>query len=153
MTISKQDVLHYYENHKKITSPIFWVVKVTPYTLEHLDKRDRNHRRSDNDRLMRYRCFLYIAHIIEKSHFYQEWKIWEWHEYVKIQWKKKRMNMSVQYYGIVSIVEEKKWYKTRIKVVLKKVRWWNHAEVVSVIPARNAKWYTKMFFEETKKPN
>jgi len=151
--VTKEQVLSYYEKHKRLVSPLFWVVKLTPQTLEHLDKKDRKHARTQKDKHERYKCFLFVHTLVEKSCLYQERKIWDWYEYIKRFWKKEKKIMKVEYFWLIWVVEQTDGYKTRIKVVLKKVKGWNHAELVSVIPAWNAKWYTKMFFEETKKPN
>ncbi len=149
----KEKVLEYYEKHKRLVSPIFWVVKMTKNTLQHLDMKDRNHARSEQEKSVRYDCFLYIHYIVENSHLAQEWKIWQQYEVVKKFGKKEKQMLKVEHFWLVWIVNQSDWYKTRIKVVIKKVYGRNHAEVISVIPARNSKWYTKMFFEETKKPN
>lgn len=70
----KEDIFAYYEKHKKIKSPLFGTVKVTPQSLRHLENKDKQHKRSDDEIVIRYKCFLLINKIIENSHLYQEYK-------------------------------------------------------------------------------
>lgn len=109
--------------------------------------------RSEKEKEIRFKCFVYIHEIIEKSHIYQEWKKEYRYEYIKVSGKKKYEKKLVECFGLVWIIDQKDGYKTRIKVVIKKVVWWKHAEMISVIPGRQIKWYNKLFFEETKKSN
>lgn len=70
----KDKVLEYYELHKKIKSPIFGDVKVTPQSLRHLENKDKKHKRTEEEINIRYKCFVLINKLIEKSHLYQEYK-------------------------------------------------------------------------------
>ena len=70
----KDKVLMYYEQHKKIISPIFGGVKITPQSLWHLENKDKKHKRTEDEMLIRYKCFMFIDQLIEKSHLYQEYK-------------------------------------------------------------------------------
>jgi len=70
----KDQVLAYYEKHKKIVSPLFGDIKVTPQALRHLENKDKKHKRTDEGITIRYKCFMLIDQLIEKSHLYQEYK-------------------------------------------------------------------------------
>lgn len=70
----KDQVLNYYAQHKKISSPLFGDVKITPQALRHLENKDKRHKRAEKEILIRYKCFLLVDRIIEKSHLYQEYK-------------------------------------------------------------------------------
>jgi len=70
----KEQVLSYYAQHKKISSPLFGEVKITPQALWHLENKDKKHKRADKEIFIRYKCFLLVDKIIEKSHLYQEYK-------------------------------------------------------------------------------
>jgi hypothetical protein len=48
---------------------------------------------------------------------------------------------------LVWIIEAYQWHRIRLKVVVKKI-WNRKAEFVSVIPARNMKWYHRLYFDE-----
>lgn len=144
----KEEVLAYYEKNKKIESPIFWEVRVTPQSLRHLENKDKNHKRTEDESNMRYKCFLLIDRIIENSHLYQEYKQEMQDVLIKKKWKKISVPTKVKYFWLIWIIEAYEWHWIRIKVVLKKISKWNHCEFVSVIPAWNMKWYHRLYFDE-----
>jgi len=128
----KEQVLEYYQIHKRIKSPIFGEIKVTPQSLWHLENKDKNHKRTEKEILIRNKCFLLIDKIIEKSHLYQEYKQEEQNILIKKKWKKSDVSMKLKYYWLIWIIEAYKWHWIRIKVVIKKVAKWSHYEFVSV---------------------
>ncbi len=145
----KEQILWYYEQHKKIPSPVFGEVKITPQALWHLENKDKRHKRTEKEIRMRYKCFLLIDRIIEKSHLYQEYKQELQDIITKKNWRKIRSPMKVKYFWLVWVIEAYQWHWIRIKVVVKKVTQWQHYEFVSVIPAWNMKWYHRLYFDES----
>jgi len=144
----KESVLEYYEKHKKIKSPIWWDIKITPQSLRHLENKDKNHKRDKNQIDIRYKCFLLIDKIIKKSFLYQEYKEELQDVLIKKKWKKVKVAMKVKYFWLVWIVQAYQWHWIRIKVVIKKVPNWSNCEFISVIPAWNMKWYHRLYFDE-----
>ncbi len=143
----KTKVFDYYSSNKKLCSPIFWYVKLTPQSLWHLENKDKKHKRSMDEVLIRYKCFLLIDKIIKKSFLYQEYKQEIEDVFVKRKWKKVKINSKVKYFGLIWIIEAYKWHWIRIKIVIKKVSNRNY-EFVSVIPAWNMRWYHRLYFDE-----
>jgi len=74
MQVLKENVIEYYQNNKRIKSPIFGEIKVTPQSLWHLENKDKQHKRTEDQVRIRYKCFLLIDKIITKSYLYQEYK-------------------------------------------------------------------------------
>lgn len=144
----KQLVYQFYEANKKISSPVFGLVKLTPSWLWHLENKDKSHKRENKDYTIRMRCFLCIHDIIKKSHLYQEYKKELDDVVIKKNWKKVKIKKTVEYFWLIGIVKTDEWKKTRIKVVLKRVENRDSVEFVSVIPARNIKGYNKLYIED-----
>ena len=144
----KEGVIKYYQNNKRIKSPIFGIIKITPQTLWHLENKDKYHKRTEDQLKIRYKCFLLIDQIITKSYLYQEYKQETQEVLIKKHWKKQKILAKVKYYWLVGIIEAYQWHRIRIKVVLKKVANRNNYELVSVIPAWNMKWYHRLYFDE-----
>lgn len=145
----KDQVLNYYAQHKKISSPLFGDVKITPQALRHLENKDKRHKRAEKEILIRYKCFLLVDRIIEKSHLYQEYKQEIQNIITKNNWRKVESPMKVKYFWLIGVIEAYHWHWIRVKVVVKKVAQWQHYEFVSVIPARNMKWYHRLYFDES----
>ena len=54
----KEGVIKYYQNNKRIKSPIFGIIKITPQTLWHLENKDKYHKRTEDQLKIRYKCFF-----------------------------------------------------------------------------------------------
>jgi len=143
----KEKVLEYYSKNKKIDSPIFGEIKLTPQWLWHLDNKDKKHKRTDDQIKIRYKSFLLVDEIIKKSHLYQEYKQEIQNIEIKKNGKKIIVSKKVKYFGLIWIIEAYQWHWIRLKVVLKKV-WDRKVEFLSVVPARNMKWYHRLYFDE-----
>ncbi len=143
----KNNVLEYYNNNKNIFSPILGDVKLTPQWLRHLDNKDKKHKRTPDETKIRYKSFLFIDEIIKKSHLYQEYKQEIQDVEIKKNGKKIKVSKKVKYFGLIWIIEAYQWHWIRLKVVLKKV-WDRKVEFLSVVPARNMKWYHRLYFDE-----
>lgn len=144
----KNQVFDFYEKNKKINSPLFWFVKLTPQWLWHLENKDKNHKRWEKESAVRMKCFLYIHDIIKKSHLYQEYKQEYEDVLIKRNGRKIKEKKIVQYFGLVWIIKNIGWTLIRIKVILKKVPDRRSVEFVSVIPARSIKWYNRLYIED-----
>ena len=143
----KIKVYEFYEKNKKIYSPIFDLIKITPQSLWHLENKDKHHKRPEKEAEMRMKCFLSIDRIIKQSCLYQEYKQELEDVIIKKYWKRIKVPRKVNYYGLVWILHTDTGSRIRIKVVIKKVNDRKYAEFISVIPARNIKWYNRLYFE------
>lgn len=126
---------------KELECPALWVkVRFTNEWFSHITYKDKKHRRSDNEQIVRFQCFLDVEILIKKSHLYQEYR--EKEETVKIRnhWTTKKEIKKAEYFGLVWVIEHQNT-KSRIRVVLRKEEWKDYAEYHSVIPARNTQWY------------
>ena len=135
--INKFNVLH----SKNIECPALWVkIKFWNDGFSHITYKDNKHRRPEQEQIERFKCFLKVDTIIKKSHLYQEFMVTEENIKVRDHWVNKTIKSFVEYYWLVWIVVHN-WMKSRIKVVIRWVRWKDYAEYHSVIPARNINWY------------
>lgn len=129
--IVKEKAFKHFMKNKRVTSPLFWEVKVTEEWFNHIERKTVKKKRSIQESYIRYLCFMHFDFIIQNSQLYQDYH----QEYKKIEvkrkWKKVVENKLVTYYWLIAIVNNN---KQRIKVVLKKVDWWSKYEYVSVIP-------------------
>lgn len=123
---------HFLKN-KKIISPIFWEIKSTQEWFDHIEYKDKNkkHKRPQQESYIRYLCFLHFDFIIKKSHLYQDYL--QRYEKFKIKRNQKItvVNKLVTYYWFIATVNNN---KQRVKILVKKVEWWDRMEYVSVIP-------------------
>ncbi len=143
----KEHIITYYKQHRAIPSPLFWYIKLNPYSLRHLEHKDKKHKRPKKEVDIRYKCFLLIDKIISKSHLFQEYK-----KVVKVTKVKKydtevTKYSHIEYYWFVWVIYTDSWILTRIKVVIRKIGWQKSYEFISVIPAWNTRWYNKLYFD------
>jgi len=128
--VKKNAFIHFSEN-KKVLSPIFWEVKVTEQAFNHIENKNKKHKRSKQEAFIRYLCFMNFDYIIKNSYLYQDFN----EEYNQVIIKKKKWkvieNRLVKFYWLISIVNND---KQRVKIVLKKVDGFQKYEYVSVIP-------------------
>jgi hypothetical protein len=117
--------------NKKVISPIFWEVEVTPKWFEHIEWSSKRHLRPMQEAYIRYLCFLNMVYIIENSYLYQEYR--KEYKKIKVKWKNKKYVVTklIKYYWLVAVVN---WDKQRIKIVLRYIEWRSKFEFVSVIP-------------------
>jgi hypothetical protein len=89
---------------------------------------------------------LSVEEIIKKSHLYQEYR----EGIEEIPYKKwteiLREKRIVKYYGFVAIVKVHN-EKYRIRVVVKDISWFEHAEYLSVMPAWKMEGYRNFMWE------
>lgn len=146
----KKQAIWFFKNNKIIKSVCFWDVKITPEWFNYIEWKDKNHKRWKKEACIRYLCFLQTRHILENLWLYQEFK----EEFKKFNIKKKKKivveNKLVSFYWFVAVVSKN---KIRVKIVLRKVDWWDKFEFVSVIPAWKITWYNdikikELFFDE-----
>lgn len=142
----KKNALNLFLKNKIIFSPAFWKIKITPEWFNHIEWKSKNHKRSTKESYIRYLCFLHIKYILENSKLYQEFReefqIFDLRRNSKI-FKEKKI---VCLYGFVAVVNNN---KNRVKIVIRKVDWWDNYEFVSVIPVWKSTWYSgELFFDE-----
>lgn len=158
----KQKAIKYFKNNRKVVSDIFWEVIITPEWFNHIEWKNKNHKRPLKESYIRYLCFLHTAYILNNLKLYQEFRE-EFQDFVlKRKWKNIKERKIVELFWFVAIVNNN---KNRIKIIIRKVEWWNKYEFVSVIPLWKNVWYwTQLFFdneeeylkvleEEIKKPS
>lgn len=142
----KLKAVEIFQQNKKITSPAFWEIRITPEGFGHIEWKNKNHKRPIRESYVRYLCFTHIVHILNHSKLYQEFRETLQTVEIKKKGKKNRENKIVHFYGFVAIVNNN---KNRVKIVVRKVDGWNHVEFVSVIPVWKSWWYSwEMFFDE-----
>ncbi len=126
---------------KEIVCPAIWVkIKFNHKRFSHIIYKDSKHKRSEQEQIERFKCFIKVDTIIKKSHLYQEFMIKE--EIVKERnhWKTKQEKRLIEYIWLVWIVNHNQM-KSRIKVVIRKDTTKEYAEFFSIIPAWNIEWY------------
>lgn len=141
----KEKAVEYFKNHRKISSPIFWEIKITPEWFNHIEWKSKNHKRPMKEAYIRLLCFLNTEHILNNSKLYQEFR--EEMQHFNIKRKNKKINEKkiVHLFWFVAIVNNN---KNRIKIVVRKVDGWNHYEFVSIIPAwKNNGYWPQLFFD------
>lgn len=139
----KKQAINIYQGNKKISCPIFGEVRLTPEWFEHIEWKKKNHKRNPDDAFVRYVCFIHVKDILEKSHYYQEYR--ETSEIIKVKRNGKIISEQkiVRYFAFVAVVNNN---KNRVKVLVKKVDGWKHYDFVSIIPSWKSKWYNQIFF-------
>ena len=142
----KNKAVELFRKNKKISSPAFSEIRITPEWFEHIEWKNKNHKRPIREAYVRYICFLHLIYILNHSKLYQEFREDTGKVIVKKQGKKILVNKIVYFYGFIAIVNND---KNRVKIVVRKVDDWDHYEFVSVIPVWKSWWYSgSMFFEE-----
>jgi len=135
----KQKALIYYKNNKIINSALFWKVKITNEWFNHIEWKNKDHKRDFKEAYVRYVCFFHTKYILENSHLYQEYRSSIEQFKIKIWSKKyKEVSENTHYYWFVAIVN---WDKHRVRIVIKKHEWSKSFEFVSVIPAWKKEGY------------
>ena len=139
----KQKAIDYMWKHKKINSPAFWEIRITPEWFNHIERKNKNHKRSMQESYVRYLCFLHIEYILSNSKLYQEFREYLEKIDIKRAWKFIKENKMANLYWFVAIVNNN---KNRVKVVIKKIDWWNRYEFVSVIPVWKQNGYSSEIY-------
>lgn len=139
----KQKAVDFMKKNRKIKSPAFWEIKITPEWFNHIEWKNKNHKRSIQESYIRYLCFLHTNYILSNSKLYQEYREFMQDVEIKIKWKKKKQKKIVYVYWFVAVVNNN---KNRIKIVIRKVDWWDKLEFVSVIPVWKRNWYSSEIF-------
>ncbi len=145
----KQRALIFFKDNRKIKSPAFWEIKITPEWFNYIELKNKNHKRGVKEAYIRYLCFLHLDYILSNLKLYQEFR--ECFQEFKIKKKGKTIidRKIVCLYWFVAIVNSN---KNRIKVVVRKVDWWNKYEFVSVIPIKENWGYSwELYFDEWRK--
>jgi len=143
---AKQDALIYMNKNRKI---IWWCLKevrIWNAAFNHLIWKRKNHKREVYESYVRFKCFIHIDKILKNLNLYQEYKTEMENIRIKRWWKYINQKVSVEYFGFIWILFSQ-WL--RIKVVVRKVNWWSHWELVSVIPAWESIWYKNTSFKQT----
>ena len=141
----KSKAVKYFTKHRKINSASLWEAKSTPEWFNHSEWKNKNHKRTMEESFVRYLCFFHLEHILSNSKLYQEFRECFQDFEVKKNWKKVKQRKIVELYWFVAIVNNN---KNRVKIVVKKVDWWNNYEFVSVIPVWKKNWYSwEMYFD------
>ncbi len=141
----KQKAIKYFTKHRKVNSPAFWEIKITPEWFNHIEWKNKNHKRTIEESFIRYLCFFHLDYILSNSKLYQEFREWIQDFEVKKNWKMVKEKKIVRLYWFVAIVNQN---KNRVKIVVKKVDWWSHYEFVSVIPVWKRNWYSwEIYFD------
>lgn len=141
----KQKAVNYFKKHRKISSPSFWEIKITPEWFNHIEWKNKNHKRTMEESFVRYLCFFHLEYILNNSKLYQEYRECFQEIETKKNWKKIKQRMIIQLYWFVAIVNKN---KNRVKIVVKKVDGWNKYEFVSVIPVWKRNWYSwEIYFD------
>ena len=59
----KDKAVKYFKENKVIASPSFWEIKITPEGFNHIEWKNKNHKRPIKEAYIRYLCFLNTAYI------------------------------------------------------------------------------------------
>ncbi len=129
---AKLQALQHFKQNKKVFSPIFWEIRVTPQWFDHIEWKTSTKKRPLQEAYVRYLCFMNFDYIIKNSYLYQEYRQRYNLGEVKKWWKIVKENRLTTYYGFTAIVNNN---KQRIRIIVKKVDGWKKFEYVSVIPA------------------
>lgn len=141
----KDKAINYFKNNKNINSPSFWEIKITPEWFNHIEWKNKNHKRPMKESYIRYLCFLHTDYILKNSKLYQEYREEIQKFEIKRKWKKKIENKVVLLYWFVAIVNHN---QNRVKIIVRKVDWWNKYEFISIIPLWKNIWYwNQLFFD------
>ena len=141
----KNNAFNHFLKNKKILSPIFWEIKATQGWFDHIEYKSKNHKRPKQEAYIRYLCFLHFDFIIKKSNLYQDYL--QRYEKFKIKRNKKIIvvNKLVTYYWFIATVNNN---KQRVKILVKKVDWWDKMEYVSVIPVwKTTKYWPQLYLD------
>ena len=146
----KKKALSIFKDNRRVISPAFWEIKITPEGFTHIEWKNKNHKRPPMEAYVRYLCFSHLVYILNQSKLYQEYRESMEDVSLKRHGKETKEKKIVQYYWFVAIVNSN---KNRVKIVVRKVDGWKDYEFVSVIPAWKSNWYSgksgwEMFFEE-----
>lgn len=136
----------FFQNNKIFNIKSLWEIRITPQSMEHLRKKKEKYDRPMQEIYIRYLCFLSSRKILEGLEFYQEYKTLVVNDIERKNGKNSIVKKMAQFYWFVWIIESTN-SKNRIRVVVKKIHWKQYAELVSVIPSRNSKWYS-YYWEE-----
>jgi hypothetical protein len=63
-----------FQKNRKVANPIFGTIKITPEGFEHLEWKNRNHKRPMREAFVRLICFMDVPYILQRSHIYQEYR-------------------------------------------------------------------------------
>lgn len=104
----KIKALAYYKKHKIITSPCFGEIRITNDGFNHIEWKDKHHKRDFRDAYIRYICFFHTVHILENLSLYQEYRE-EMREFTvtrKKQGKTKNIVIKdrIRHFGFVAVV-------------------------------------------------
>ncbi len=141
----KLKAIDYFKNNRKILSPCFWEIKITPEWFNHIEWKSKNHKRPIKEAYIRYLCFLSTTYILNNLKLYQEFR--EEFQFFEIKRNNKKVTEKkiVCLYWFIAIINHN---KNRVKIVIRKVDWWNKYEFVSIIPLWKNKWYwNQLFFD------
>ncbi len=141
----KEKAVEYFKQNRTITSPAFWEIKITPEWFNHIEWKNKNHKRPIKEVYIRYLCFLNTEYILNNSKLYQEFREEMQTFDIKRKNKKIKEKKIVNLYWFVAIVNHN---KNRVKIVVRKVDGWNKYEFVSIIPLWKNNWYwNQLFFD------
>lgn len=70
----KESAIELFQQNKKIVSPAFGEIRLTPEGFNHIEWKNKNHKRSQRGAFVRYFCFAHIVHILSNSKLYQEFR-------------------------------------------------------------------------------
>ena len=70
----KQKAVNYFRENRKILSQAFWEIRITPEWFNHIEWKNKNHKRPKTEVYIRYLCFLSTAYILENLKLYQEFR-------------------------------------------------------------------------------
>jgi len=141
----KTKAVDFFWKNRKISSPAFWEIKVTSKWFSHIEWKNKNHKRPRKESYIRYLCFLHLWYVLNNSKLYQEFREYMEDVEIKKKWKKKTEKRIANLYWFVAIVNHN---QNRIKIVVKKIDWWNKYEFVSIIPLWKNEWYwNQLFFD------
>lgn len=116
--LAKKNAFNHFLKNKKTISPLFWEIKIWEPAFNHIEWKNKKHKRNTQESYIRYLCFLHFDYIISNSQLYQDFN----EQYEKIRIKKNSkyiyQNKLVKYYWLIAIVNNN---KQRVKIVLKKL--------------------------------
>lgn len=141
LAIAKWKAIEFWKNNRTVKNPKLWEIRINQDGFDHIEYKDRNHKRENEKEVMyRYMCFIQVKRILNN--------LWEYQEFcersimipVKRHGRKTMEHRPAKFYWFVAIIND----RIRVKVVVRKVDWFEKCEFVSVCPVWKTAYYTEL---------
>lgn len=138
LSIAKWKAIEFWKFNRTIRNSKLGEIRITEDGFNHIEYKDKKHKRQNEKEVMyRYRCFMYVKRILTNLGEYQEYEERSVNISIRRHWKNVHEMRPACYYWFVAIIND----KIRVKVVVKKVDWFEKCEFVTVCPI----WITKFY--------